>query len=74
MTLKKNTVVRQFALSTPSIKDNWEIQKAKFKKKYPILTESDLRYSEGKKGVMWEKLQIKLGVSKEEWKKIIEKI
>jgi len=71
MTFRKNTTVRQFALSTPSIKDNWEIQKAKLKKKYPSLTDSDLRYDEGKKGVMWEKLQIKLGLSKEELRKII---
>ncbi len=71
MTFRKNTTVRQFALSTPSMKDNWEIQKTKLKKKYPILTDSDLRYDEGKKGAMWEKLQIKLELSKEELRKII---
>ena len=71
MTFRKSTAVRQFALSTPSMKDNWDIQKAKLKKKYPILTDSDLRYDEGKKGAMWEKLQLKLGLSKEELRKII---
>jgi len=71
MTFRKSTTVRQFALSTPSIKENWEIQKVKLKKRYPILTDSDLRYDEGKKGAMWEKLQIKLGLSKEEMRKII---
>ncbi len=71
MTFRKSTTIRQFALSTPSIKENWDIQKAKLKKKYPSLTESDLRYNEGKKSVMWEKLQIKLGLSKEELQKII---
>jgi hypothetical protein len=71
MTIKKSTTVRQFALSTPSMKENWEVQKAKLKKKYPILTDSDLRYDEGKKGVMWEKLQIKLELSKEELRKLI---
>ncbi|MCX6175570.1 MAG: hypothetical protein NTZ27_12525 [Ignavibacteriales bacterium] len=71
MTFRKSTTVRQFALSTPSIKETWDIQKAKLKKKYPSLTDSDLRYDEGKKGVMWEKLQIKLELSKEELRKII---
>ena len=71
MTFRRSTTVRQFSLSTPSMKDNWEIQKAKLKKKYPSLTDSDLRYDEGKKGAMWEKLQIKLGLSKEELRKII---
>jgi uncharacterized protein YjbJ (UPF0337 family) len=74
MPFRKNTTVRQFALSTPSIKDNWDSQKAKLKKKYPSLTDSDLRYDEGKKGAMWEKLQLKLGLSKEELRKIIESI
>ncbi|MFA5806409.1 MAG: hypothetical protein WC879_17395 [Melioribacteraceae bacterium] len=71
MTFRKSTTIRQFALSTPSMKDNWDIQKAKLKKKYPSLTDSDLRYDEGKKGAMWEKLQLKLGLSKEELRKII---
>jgi hypothetical protein len=74
MSSKKNTTIRQFTPSTPSMKENWDLQKAKLKNKYPVLTESDLRYHEGKKGVMWEKLQIKLGLSKEELKKIIDKL
>ncbi len=56
------------------MKENWDKQKAKLKKKYSVLTESDLRYDEGKKGVMWEKLQLKLGLTKEELKKIIDKL
>lgn len=71
MKSSRSTTVRQFSLSTPSMKDKWEIQKAKLKKKYPNLTDSDLRYDEGKKGVMWEKLQLKLGISKEELQKLI---
>ncbi len=74
MTIRRSTTVRQFALSTPSMKDNWDIQKAKLKKKYPSLTDSDLRYDEGKKGAMWEKVQIKLGISKEELRKIVASI
>lgn len=50
----KSTNSHHFARSTPSMKEIWDIQKAKLKKKYPSLTESDLRYEEGKKGAMWE--------------------
>lgn len=71
MTSRRSTTVRQFSPSTPSMKDKWEIQKAKLKKKYPSLTDSDLRYDEGKKGAMWEKLQLKLGITKEELQKLI---
>ncbi|MFA7227729.1 MAG: hypothetical protein WC061_01740 [Melioribacteraceae bacterium] len=71
MTFRKSTTVRQFAISTPSMKEKWDIRKAKLKKKYPSLTDSDLRYDEGKRGVMWEKIQVKLNLSKEELQKII---
>lgn len=71
MTSRRSTTVGQFSPSTPSMKDKWEIQKAKLKKKYPSLTDSDLRYDEGKKGAMWEKLQLKLGITKEELQKLI---
>jgi len=71
MELKKNIVINPFSRSTPSMKEKWDIQKAKFKKKYPSLTDSDLRYDEGKKGDMYEKIRIKLGISSEELKKFL---
>jgi hypothetical protein len=71
MTSKKDAVIRQFRPSTPSIKETWDKQKTKLKKMYPSLSESDLRYGEGKKGVMWEKIQLKLGLTKEELRKLI---
>jgi hypothetical protein len=71
MELKKNTVINPFSRATPSMKEKWDIQKAKFKKKYPSLTDSDLRYDEGKKGDMYEKIRIKLGISSEELKKFL---
>ena len=74
MTFRNNKTVRQFTPSTPSMKENWDTQKAKLKKKYPILTDSDLRYDEGKKGAMWENLKIKLGLSKEELQKLISRV
>jgi len=43
-------------------------------KKYPTLTERDLRYDEGKKGAMWERIQIKLSLSKEKMQKLVASI
>jgi uncharacterized protein YjbJ (UPF0337 family) len=56
------------------MKEKWDEQKAKFKKKYPSLTDSDLRYMEGKKGDMYEKIRIKLGISAEELRKFLSEI
>ena len=74
MELKKNIVTNPFSRSTPSMKEKWDEQKAKFKKKYPSLTDSDLRYEEGKKGDMYEKIRIKLGISADELKKFLSDI
>jgi hypothetical protein len=71
MASTKDSIIRQFTTSTPSMKETWDKQKAKLKKKYPSLRDTDLRYDEGKKGVMWEKLQLKLGLTKEELRKLI---
>jgi hypothetical protein len=74
MANKSKNVMQQFSPATPSMMDKWNEQKAKLKKKFPSLTNNDLRYKEGRKNEMFENLRIKLGVSVEEWKKIIEKI
>jgi len=71
VTHRKNSTPRQFTPSTPTMKETWDKQKAALIKKYPSLTESDLRYGEGKKGAMWENIQAKLGLSKEELRKLI---
>jgi len=63
-----------FSRSTPSMMDRWNEQKAKLKIKFPSLTDSDLRYNEGKRGEMLENLRIKLDVSIENWKKIMKEI
>ena len=53
------------------LKGNWYVQRAELKKKFPVLTDIDLLYQQGQKEVMLEKLQTKLGMSKEELEKII---
>ena len=50
---------------------NWNDQKRKLKQQFPILTDRDLMYWDGKKDVMLEKLQIKLGKSRDELNAII---
>ena len=54
------------------VKGNWNEQKGKLKQKFATLTDKDLMFEEGKKDEMLGKLQIKLGKSKEELKKIME--
>ena len=50
---------------TPA-KGNWSEQKIKLKAKFPTLTDSDLQYENGKKDEMLNKIQVKLGKTKEE--------
>lgn len=54
-----------------SITGNWKEQKAKLKEKFSTLTDSDLNYENGKKDEMFEKIQVKLGKTKEELAAII---
>lgn len=53
------------------LNENWEEQKSKLKQKFVALTDNDLMLEEGKKEELLKKLQIKLGKTKEELRKII---
>ena len=53
------------------VEGNWHEQKGILKQKFATLTENDLLFAEGKKEEMFGKLQIKLGKTKEELKRII---
>lgn len=53
---------------------NWNEQKNRLKSKYPTLTDSDLRYEDGKKEEMLTKLQKKLGKTKEEIQTVMTRI
>lgn len=52
-------------IPTP-VKGVWEEQKSKLMSKFPILTDADLKFEEGKKEEMMVRLQTKLGKTKEE--------
>jgi uncharacterized protein YjbJ (UPF0337 family) len=58
-------------MNTTELKGNWTEQKGKLKMKFAILTDNDLMFEEGRKEEMLGKLQIKLGKTKEELRKII---
>lgn len=57
-------------MNTTQVKGNWNEQKGKLKMRFATLTDDDLMFAEGKKDEMIGKLQIKLGKTKEEMKKI----
>jgi len=52
----------------------WDKKKEKLKKKYPSITDEDLKYFEGKEREMIEQLSYKLGTTKEELAVIIERL
>jgi uncharacterized protein YjbJ (UPF0337 family) len=58
-------------MNTTEVKGNWNEQKGKLKQKFAVLTDNDLMFDEGRKEEMLGRLQIKLGKTKEELRKII---
>ena len=54
-----------------SAKGNWNKKKEKLKQKYPIITDEDLKFNEGKEKEMIEILGYKLGKTREELVHII---
>ena len=49
-----------------NVKGYWNEKKEKLKEKYPVITDADLRYREGKEKEMIEMLGNKLGKTKQE--------
>lgn len=58
--------------NTTELKGNWDEQKAKLRKKFLMLTDEDLVFKEGKKVEMLEKLQLKLGKTRDDLRNMIE--
>ena len=56
------------------LKGNWNEQKGKLKQKFPILTDNDLFFADGKNGEMLGKLEVKLGKTKIELEKIMKSL
>jgi uncharacterized protein YjbJ (UPF0337 family) len=53
---------------------NWNEIKGKLKQKFAYLTDDDLVFAEGKKEEMLGKLQIKLGKTKDDLRKLMESL
>lgn len=58
-------------ITSVPVQGNWNEQKGKLKAKFTTLTDADLRYENGKKNEMFEKIQTKLGKTKDELATII---
>jgi uncharacterized protein YjbJ (UPF0337 family) len=68
------TTLKTTIMNTTELKGNWNEIKGKLKMKFATLTDNDLLFEKGKKDEMLGRLQIKLGKSSEELKKIIESL
>lgn len=53
-------------MDNDQFKASWEKHKAAFKQEHPHLTDEDVTYEPGKEGDMLERLQAKVGKTKEE--------
>lgn len=58
-------------MNTTELNGKWEQQKGKLKQKFAMLTDNDLLFTEGKKEEMFGRLQVKLGKTKDELRRII---
>ncbi len=58
--------------NTTEFKGNWNVTKEKLKQNFAMLTDSDVLLTEGKQNEMLERLQVKLGKTKEELYNIIQ--
>lgn len=61
-------------MSTTEVKGSFNELKGKLKKSFATLTDNDLMYEEGRADEMWGKIQQKVGKTKEEIKKLIDKV
>ncbi len=65
-------IIKSDYMNSIEVRGNWDEQKGLLKQRFASLTENDLLFVKGKRGEMLRKLQIKLGKTKEELRKIIE--
>jgi uncharacterized protein YjbJ (UPF0337 family) len=61
-------------MNTLSMKGNWKEVSGKLKQQFANLTDDDLLYKEGKDEELLGRLQQKLGKTKEDVRKLIEKL
>jgi uncharacterized protein YjbJ (UPF0337 family) len=64
-------LIRRIMKNTTELNGDWNQIKGKLKQKFSVLTDNDLLMVEGKKDELIGRLQVKLGKSKEEIRKLI---
>lgn len=58
-------------MNTSGTKGYWNEKKEKLRQKYPVITDDDLYYNDGKEKVMLEILSYKLGITEQEMVRIL---
>jgi uncharacterized protein YjbJ (UPF0337 family) len=61
-------------MDTKEVDGSWEDKKGKLKQRFAVLTHDDLMFAGGNIEELYDKLQIKLGKTKKEFKKIIKSL
>lgn len=61
-------------MNTTDLKGNWNELKGKLKQQYADLSDDDLLYVEGKEDELYGRIQQRVGKSKDEVKKMIDKL
>ncbi|HSH20487.1 MAG TPA: CsbD family protein [Draconibacterium sp.] len=61
-------------MNANEVKGSWEEKKGKLKQRFAILTHDDIMFAGGNIEELYNKLQIKLGKTKEEFRQIIESL
>jgi hypothetical protein len=62
------------AMTTLELRGNWNMIKAKLKRKYVGLSDEDLRYMEGKEDELLVRLQKQLGLTEEELREELDQL
>lgn len=72
--LYKTPIVYAYICLIMDILRSWREQKVLLKRRFPILSDDDFVFDDGKKESMFKKLEEKLGISKPELELIFEEI
>jgi uncharacterized protein YjbJ (UPF0337 family) len=67
-------LINQIMKNITELKGSWNETKGKLKQKFATLTDNDMLFIEGKQDEMLGRLQIKLGKTREEIKKILSEL
>ncbi|GGD27272.1 general stress protein CsbD [Flavobacterium orientale] len=64
--MEKSYLNKLASLNSPVKNNNWNNKKRILKAKFTSLTDADLRFDDGNKNAMLSKVQVRLGITKDE--------